>query len=325
MMKKLLFFTFTLLVLLPTTLLALEQVDYSQNNNWVIKENTPRANCNVDLFYVLPTIFAHKQQEYMQWHNNVELQKKALVIAQQHTSIFSPYTRVFAPYYRQREFRRVLKELAQSEEKITRKKIEIDDVKAAFRYYLKHLNNGRPFILFGFSQGAMTLLEVMKSELADPKVNSKLVAAYLIGYPKMAKTFPKYPHLRTAKGAGDTGVIICYNSQAPGKVKSFFTGKNEYYCINPINWRTDEKLATVKEHKGSCFLDWEKNKAIDALSFVQAQIDSSTGGLVVIPKKAGKYDSRSLGKGVYHMHDLNFFYYDLQSNGKVRIASFNKK
>ena len=47
---------------------------------------------------------------------------------------------------------------------------------------MKHHNKGRLFILLGFSQGSMALLEVMKSEFADRKINSKLEAAYLIGY-----------------------------------------------------------------------------------------------------------------------------------------------
>ena len=55
-----------------------------------------------------------------------------------------------------------------------------------------------------------------------------------------------------------------------------------------------------------------------------AKIDPASGGLIVETAEPGKFDSRSLGSGVYHMFDLNFFYYDLRANGKHRIAAFLK-
>ena len=323
-MKKFLLLATVIILSLPFNAAAWKSLNYSYPGNWVICEEKIRGNCEVDLFYVLPTIYSDKNNEYMLWHGNKAIQAKARMIAAQHGGIFSPYSRVFAPYYRQAEFRRALKEINLPVEKQKYIRHGIHDVRAAFRYYMKHHNKGRPFILLGFSQGSVALLEVMKTELADPKVKAQLVAAYLIGYPNMPKTFSNYPHLRTAKKADDTGVIINYNSQAPGKVKSPFTGKENVYCINPVNWRTDGKIAEKAEHKGSRFFDFKSGKATDKKRFVSAKIDPASGGLIVETAEVGKYDSRSLGSGVYHMFDLNFFYYDLRANGKVRIAAFRK-
>lgn len=323
-MKRFILWVFVIGVFLPIKAANSKNLDYSNPANWVICEENARENCEVDVFYVLPTIYSDKDNAYMLWHDNPALQKKARMIAEQHSGIFSPYCRIFAPYYRQAEFRRVLKEINLPIEKQTFIHLGINDVKSAFRYYMKHLNQGRPFILLGFSQGSMVLLEVMKSEFADRKTNSKLVAAYLIGYPNMPKTFPKHPHLRTAQRADDTGVIITYNSQAQGKVKSYFSGSKKVYCINPVNWRTDGKIAKKSEHKGSRFFDFKSDKPTDKKEFVTAQIDPESSGLVVIPSEPGNFDSKTLGKGVYHMFDLNFFYYDLRANGKVRIDAYWK-
>ena len=323
-MKKLLL-CFTLVCLfLSFRAAAGEGLDYSHPGNWVICEEKIRKECDVDLFYVLPTIYSDKNNAYMLWQNNKKIQTKAQMIAAQHTGIFSPYSRVFAPYYRQAEFRRALKEIALPVEKQRFIQLGINDIREAFRYYMKHLNKGRPFILLGFSQGSVALLETMKTELASPHVKAKLVAAYLIGYPNMPKTFPRYPFLRTAQRSDDTGVIITYNSQAPGKVKSPFTGKQDVYCINPVNWRTDDKAAKRTEHKGSRFFDFKSGKATEKRCFVSAKIDPASGGLIVETAEPGKYDSRSLGAGVYHMFDLNFFYYDLRANGKLRSTVFRK-
>ena len=323
-MKKFLLLAIFIGVVLPFKAAAWKSLNYSSPGNWIICEENIRKNCEVDIFYALPTIYSDKNNEYMKWRDNKAIQQKAQMFALQHTGIFSGYCRVFAPYYRQAEFRRVLKEINMPVEKQKFIWHGIYDIQNAFRYYMKHYNNGRPFILLGFSQGAMALLEVMKTEFADPKVNGKLVAAYLIGYPNMPKTFPQYPHLRTAQRADDTGVIITYNSQAPGKVKSVFTGEKDVYCINPVNWRTDSKIAETSEHKGSRFFDFKTGKAADKMQFVSAQIDPASGGLVVKTATPGKYDSRVLGPGVYHMLDLNFFYFDLRANGQLRINAFKK-
>ena len=321
-MKKFLLCVIVLGLFLSCNAASEKDLDYSNPVNWVICEGKIRENCKVDLFYVFPTIYSDKNNAYMLWHNKKAIQKKAKMVATQHTGIFAEYSRVFAPYYRQAEFRRALKEIHLPVEKQTFIQPGIRDVKNAFRYYMKHYNKGRPFILLGFSQGSVALLELMKAEFADRKINVKLVAAYLIGYPNMPKTFPGYPYLRTAQKADDTGVIITYNSQAPGKVKSPFTGNAKSYCINPVNWRTDSIIAEKNEHKGSRFFDFKTGKATDKKAFVSAKIDPASGGLVVETAQPGKFDSRSLGSGVYHMFDLNFFYYDLRANGKLRIGAF---
>ena len=323
-MKKLLFLIILTGLLLPFKAAAWKSLNYSHPANWVIYEEKIRENCEVDLFYVLPTIYSDKNHAYMRWHDDPAIQQRAQMVAAQHTGIFSGYSRVFAPYYRQAEFSRALKEIHLPVEKQTFIQHGIQDVKEAFRYYLKYHNKGRPFILFGFSQGSVALLEVMKTELADRNINAKLVAAYLIGCPQMPKTFPQYPHLKTARGADDTGVIINYNSQAPGKVQSVFTGSSTVYCINPVNWRTDGKIAERSEHLGSRFFDWKTGCASDKKAFVSAKIDPATGGLIVETAEPGRYDRGSLGSGVYHMYDLNFFYHDLQANGKRRINAFRK-
>lgn len=323
-MKKFLLYVILISIFLPFQAAAWRSLDYSFPGNWVICESNIRENCEVDLFYVLPTIYSNPNHAYMSWRDDKVLQQKARMITDQHTGIFAGYCRVFAPYYRQAEFRRALSEINLPVEKQKFIRHGIDDVRNAFRYYMKHLNNGRPFILLGFSQGSVAMLEVMKTEFADRNINCKLVAAYLIGYPNMPKTFPQYPYLRTAQKADDTGVIITYNSQAEGKVKSHFTGSSEVYCINPINWRTDSKVAENQEHLGSRFFDFKTGQASDKKQFISAWIDPASGALIVKTAEPGKFDSRVMGTGVYHMFDLNFFYYNLRENGKRRINSFWK-
>ena len=73
---------------------------------------------------------------------------------------------------------------------------------------------GAPFFIAGHSQGSLNLLEVMKEQFHDQKLNSKLVAAYLIGYSVTDDDLEQYPWLKIAKSENDLGVIITYNTQS---------------------------------------------------------------------------------------------------------------
>ena len=95
-------------------------------------------------------------------------------------------------------------------------------------------------------------------------------------------------------------------------------------CENISNRRHKETENGFWGETKSRFFDFKNGKATDKKAFVSAKIAPATGGLVVEPAQVGKYDSRSLGTGVYHMFDLNFFYYDLRINGKVRSSAFRK-
>ena len=60
-MKKFLLLVMVIGILLPVKAVTGKSLDYSQNSNWVICEKSIRKNCDVDLFYVLPTIFSDKK------------------------------------------------------------------------------------------------------------------------------------------------------------------------------------------------------------------------------------------------------------------------
>ena len=67
---------FAVFMLLPGKTLAGQQPDYGSKDNWIICGEAENPKCEVDLFYLLPTIFSDKNKEYMEWHNNPEIRKK---------------------------------------------------------------------------------------------------------------------------------------------------------------------------------------------------------------------------------------------------------
>jgi hypothetical protein len=57
-----------------------------------------------------------------------------------------------------------------------------DSLLSAWQYYLQHINDGRPFILIGHSQGAAMLIRLIAEQIdPNPSVRKRLVTAILAG------------------------------------------------------------------------------------------------------------------------------------------------
>ena len=80
------------------------------------------------------------------------------------------------------------------------------DVQNAFDYYLTHYNNGRPFILAGFSQGGKSVVELLKT--LSEETRTRLVAAYVLGYKVTPDDVAQAPWIIAAQDSTDTGVTI---------------------------------------------------------------------------------------------------------------------
>ena len=297
-------------------------VDYNRSYNWVIRETGNSRDTEVDIFIAYPTIVSYDDLTYMDWSDE-RTNDRAQWFVPQMAEVFSPVGRIFAPFYRQTEYRKAIKAISGDTWQMEIFQRGIEDLRNAFRNYLENYNQGRPFILFGHSQGSMALLELMRHELKDPDIRSRLVAAYLIGYPKMPKSFPDAPHLQLAKGSFDTGVIINWNSVAPRGKEKRFTGGN-YYCINPLNWRTDDLPAPENLSKGAVFFDKNGKTTGTFVHFCSTQIDPERGALVVTPPKNGVIHPALKSKGNFHTYDIFFFYRDLTENAKLRVKAFYK-
>ena len=119
------------------------------------------------------------------------------------------------------------------------------DVRNAFEYYMKTCNDGRPFILAGFSQGGKSVVELLK--ILTPEQRNRLVAAYVLGYKVTPDDVAAASWIKAAQGADDTGVTICYNSVSDLKYVKPVVSSPNVMCINPVNWRTDATPATLND------------------------------------------------------------------------------
>lgn len=146
---------------------------------------------------------------------------------------------VWAPFYHQYTFDAIWQLDSLTMVEVT--KDAISDACDAFDYYMEHANDGRPFILAGFSQGAVMAVNVLK-HMTDEQYQ-RMIACYSLGCQVTAEDL-RNPHIKAATGETDRGVVISFNSvQNTDAIWRHIAG-NPATCINPVNWRTDETPAT---------------------------------------------------------------------------------
>lgn len=146
---------------------------------------------------------------------------------------------ISAPIYHQYTFDAIIKQ-SKKDFAVTYSNVAAEVIDA-FDYYMEHKNNGRPFILAGFSQGAMYTLDILK-HMTDSQF-SRMIACYTIGY-RLSADDLKHPHIKAATCETDKGVVISFNSVQNRKAIWPFVTKDAAVCINPVNWKTDSTPAT---------------------------------------------------------------------------------
>ena len=236
--------------------------------------------------------------------------------------IYDDESRFFAPYYRQIGLNVYEMDEAEREPYLS---IAFDDVKAAFEYYMKHFNNGRPVILAGFSQGADMCIRLMKESFASDERMAQLVACYAIGWRITEEELSQYPYLKMAAGPDDTGVIVSFNSKAEDINDSLLIPEGtKTLAINPLNWKTDSTPADKSMNLGACFTDYSGAITTEIPELTGAYLDPVRGALKVTDVTPQEYPAglSIFEDGVYHLYDYQFFYRNLEENVGVRMKAF---
>ena len=307
-----------LIVLLTSCQTVSNAPDYSDPSLWAYYDEGD--GLDADLFIIAPTV-----DMGIGGNSNMSLSdeetKEALVGAlNMERGIFDECTAMYSPFYRQMTF--PVYERRESEEGRPLD-IAYSDVRAAFIYFLENISKDRPIIIAGFSQGGQLSLKLLEEFFSDERLQDRLVAAYIIGWRVTDEDLEKYPHLKMAEGEDDTGVIVSFNTEAPGITDSIIIPEGmKTHSINPLNWKTDNTFADRSLSEGACFTDYSGSITKEVENITGAYIDEERGTLIAIDIIPSDYSSSLFPDGVYHLYDYQFFFRDLQSNVETRLLSF---
>jgi DUF3089 family protein len=287
---------------------------YKNTSNWAYLDSDPQKT--VDVFFVYPTIFDGTEPSNMNIDDPL-LREKAKLATRNQSGVFTHECNLFAPFYQQMSMQCLL--LA-DQEKEKYFEIAYADVKKAFQYYLENLNQGRPFIIAGHSQGSEILIQIMKDEFSDEQLMEQLIAAYLIGYSVTEFDLYNSQWMKMAQNAFDNGVIVSYNTQSYDISGSpvLLPGAR---CTNPLSWKTSNDYAEKEENLGAVFFDAVGNIESVIPQFTGAWIDEN-GALVAFTLDPANYYTPPFPMGVYHKFDYSFFYRNLQKNVSDRVVAY---
>ena len=292
------------------------RVDYSNPENWAYYAvGDGRA---ADIFIVAPTVDMKSEYNMALDEKNLFRMKRALNMQK---GIYEDELRMYSPYYEQMSFKGYALPSAEQEPFL---KMAYEEVSEAFRYYLENENNGRPIVLFGYSQGADHVYRLLKDFFGDEKLYSQLVAAYAIGWGCSIDEAERYAQIVPAKGETDIGCVISYEAEAPFVEGSFIAPKDErHFVINPLNWVTDETPADKALNKGSVFMSNDLT-ATEVQNLCGAYLDNTRGVLKVTDVDPEQYPAGFdiFPKGSYHLYDLYFFWNNLKENVSDRLNAY---
>ncbi len=300
--------------LLFCSLCTAQKTDYSQKSSWLRLAEKPDKP--FDVFYVHPTTYMDTKDGMNASLKNEAANAGAESAYQRQATVFKEMCNIYAPRYRQA----AIKVLSLSEKNRAKYlKICLDDVCDAFKYYLKHYNNGRPFIIAGHSQGSQIIRNLLINHGALVDKN-KLVAVYAIGYTFTGNDLKKIG-LPLAVKADQTGGIITWNTV--GKNGKSPVVESGALCVNPLSWSASRsEHEKTKNIYARILLD--KGEFLTIPHFSSARIDKR--GTLVIPTPA-IIDQLKMGMGpeVYHGYDYDFFYGNLVKNVATRCNAWKNK
>ncbi len=115
------------------------------------------------------------------------------------------------------------------------------DLRQAFGYYIAHLNTGRPFVLVGFSQGAMIIPTLLRE--MDDETYRRCKGAYMLGY-RLTQEDIQHPRIEVATSPNE-GKVVSFNTVVRSEDAWDFVSGDAAVCINPLNWRTDATPAVL--------------------------------------------------------------------------------
>lgn len=174
-------------------------------------------------------------------------------------SAFNARCRVYAPYYRQMSLvgyfapNQGVQGLANGRAAM---ECAYEDVVAAFRYFLKHFNKGRPFILASHSQGGHHMHRLLEDAVDGDPCFQNFIACYMIGSKIPVERVEKaYRHITLSSGPADLKVVIGWDtvdSKSPAEEltsqggsgnlgvrwkEGWLDSKGPIIGVNPYTWK----------------------------------------------------------------------------------------
>jgi hypothetical protein len=313
--------------------------DYSRANAWDQLPGPDAAATGVDVFFVHPTTFDGGTD----WNGPIgdkgAAQLYRNVMAPNYAAPFARAGRLFAPRYRQAS---LYTSLTVFDDAIEAREFAYGDVRAAFDFYLAHLNGGRPFILAGVEQGGVLAARLLQDEIApSDALRRRLVAAYFINTVTPASRYGPTAPVGACERREQAGCVLAWIPVRQGdfpRVISILSRSKVWnddgrlvnlagapiLCVNPLLGAANDADAPARLNLGAANasgLEWGVRPG-----FMVRQVGARcVGGILRVsrPRSASLLPQGSWAERL-RAPGYNLFWADLEADALARTAAWKK-
>lgn len=319
--------------------------DYNLTESWAAlpghdpySELTPqnvgqREKLAVDVFFIHPTSYLG----HAHWNAAIDDPEATHTLPRILASQASPFgatARLFVPRYRQAAFGAFI---ANNDDTKKALATAYADIEAAFDYYMKSHNDGRPFIVAGHSQGALLGSMLLKHRISGTDLARRLIAAYLPGWPlSLSHDVGALQDIGACATKTDTGCLISWQTFGedgnPDYLETTYAhqrgldGKEKLtsakLCHNPVTW-IHNGASDKAMHLGSVppipSIDDPLPAPIPQALAARCKDD---GFLYVSPAPDAPFTRLLLPGSNYHAYDIHLFSMDIRANVRERASAW---
>ncbi|MBS9779716.1 MAG: DUF3089 domain-containing protein [Moraxellaceae bacterium] len=285
------------------------QLDYSKKENWVAFDSNGNKPC--DVFFVHPTTYIDQKDGMNARLDREDVNAFTAQIVAKDAGAFAKSCNVYAPKYRQASISVLSLPVEKRKPFLS---FGRKDVENAWHYYLKNVNQGKPYFIAGHSQGSNNIKDMLvENPNIIPKKN--LVGIYAIGY---TITQQDIDTIGVPLGITPTQTPAMITWNVIGKGGQSPTIEKGALVVNPLDWTNS------KENQPSSKNIYAEINGTKIPHFTSAQIDDNGALVIPTPKIIDKLPML-MGKEVYHMYDYDFFYGNIIQNVAERLKAWQAK
>ena len=285
------------------------------------------------VFFVHPTSYIPVNfRDEVNWNaafGDEQAELRARLFLRGLASAFNRADEIWAPKYRQASVGAFLTDKEEAEKAID---AAYRDVEQAFAYFVESVDEDRPIVLAGHSQGSLHILRLMQDRIAGTPLAGRIAAVYPIGWPiSVAHDLPALPFPACAS-IDQSGCISTWSSFADDNDPSFVMeryaatpgfdgqprGDGPIVCVNPITG-TANGNAPASKNLGTLIPEEDFSSASLVAGGVPARCDASGLLLIGDPPEVG---SAVLPGNNYHVYDIPLFWRNLQENVVTRVRAW---
>ncbi len=280
------------------------------------------------IFFIHPTSFLKKDT----WNgalDDKESQDRARIFLRGQASAFNHVGDVWAPRYRQATLGAFLTDKIEGQQALD---AAYQDVLIAFDHFVREIPAQQPIILAGHSQGSLHLTNLLKDRVAGTPLASRIVAAYIVGWPVSVEADVPAFGLATCEEPDQINCLLSWSSFAEpadyGRIVEVydttigFTGEpragTQLLCTNPLRGDLGSD-APAAENLGTLVPNDQLNDGKLVIEAVPARCDERGFLLIGDPPDLGPY---ALPGNNYHVYDYSLFWRNVRADVMRRMQSF---